>query len=144
MNGNEIVHGVESPGHFLVKPWVAAIFDDQPIAIAWGYKYRFTTMSFSLNLKTQNGLWKIFWYSYAEKVSILSLDTFLLWIFIELNSLSTFENWWKTPKMLAVNVLRNLDSQKIYQLDFEALISVWSKSKRLQNWTSPEWPSHMT
>jgi hypothetical protein len=24
---------------------------------------------------------------------ILSLDTFLLWIFIELNSLSTFEDW---------------------------------------------------
>jgi hypothetical protein len=27
------------------------------------------------------------------EISILSLDTFLLWIFIELNSLSTFENW---------------------------------------------------
>jgi hypothetical protein len=28
-----------------------------------------------------------------NRISILSLDTFLLWIFIELNSLSTFENW---------------------------------------------------
>jgi hypothetical protein len=27
-----------------------------------------------------------------NRISILSLDTFLLWIFIELNSLSTFEN----------------------------------------------------
>jgi hypothetical protein len=40
-----------------------------------------------------------------NRISILSLDTFLLWIFIELNSLSTFENWRKTQKLLAVNVL---------------------------------------
>jgi hypothetical protein len=40
-----------------------------------------------------------------NRIGILSLDTFLLWIFIELNSPSTFENWWKTKKMLAVNVL---------------------------------------
>jgi hypothetical protein len=40
-----------------------------------------------------------------NRISILSIDTFLLWIFIELNSLSTFENWWKKKKMLAMNVL---------------------------------------
>jgi hypothetical protein len=28
-----------------------------------------------------------------NRISILSLDTFLLWIFIEMNSLSSFENW---------------------------------------------------
>jgi hypothetical protein len=42
-----------------------------------------------------------------NRISILSLDTCLLWIFIELNSVSTFKNWWKTPKMLAVNVLKD-------------------------------------
>jgi hypothetical protein len=53
-----------------------------------------------------------------NRINILSLDIFLLWIFIELNSLSIFENWWKTKKLLAVNVLKHITSDFIiYELE---------------------------
>jgi hypothetical protein len=52
-----------------------------------------------------------------NRIGILSLDTFL-WIFIEFNSLSTFENWWKTKKLLAVNVLK-LTERNILKKDYE-------------------------
>jgi hypothetical protein len=42
--------------------------------------------------------WKI------ESVFFRLIHFFFGYIFIELNSPSTFENWWKTQKMLAVNV----------------------------------------
>jgi hypothetical protein len=60
-----------------------------------------------------------------NRISILLLDTFHLWIFIEFNSLSTFENWWKTQKLLAVNVLTILTHRHFSEKRSKGSIPSW-------------------